>query len=189
MYSLPASRRRTVSDTTSFTVPIRLIPDTRKRSNREWEIIVERVYRAVDQEIGEMLDVAGPNTRVMVFAAHGMGPLRHASWNLPEILDCLANGERPASVGAAPRKASVNPWRWLKMTVPGAVQYWIKDHLPQAGQDFLLFRWYSGGKDWRRCRMFAIPNNDSVGAIRFSVKGRDRFGQIRARRRIRSCVP
>lgn len=139
---------------------------------------VERVYRAVDQEIGEMLDVAGPNTRVMVFAAHGMGPLRHASWNLPEILDCLANGVRAGSVGAAPRKASVNPWRWLKMTVPGAVQYWIKDHLPQAGQDFLLFRWYSGGKDWRRCRMFAIPNNDSVGAIRFSVKGRDRFGQI-----------
>jgi predicted AlkP superfamily phosphohydrolase/phosphomutase len=142
---------------------------------------VERVYRAIDEEIGEMLQLAGPHTQTMVFAAHGMGPLRHASWNLPEILDCLGYGDRPPSqnlVSGGPRKATVNPWRLLKMTVPGALQYWIKDHLPQAGQDFLLFRWYSGGKDWSRCRAFAIPNNDSVGAIRLSVKGRDRFGQI-----------
>jgi len=142
---------------------------------------VERVYRAIDGEIGEMLQVAGPNTLTMVFAAHGMGPLRHASWNLPEILDCLGYGDRPPSkkgASSGSREATINPWRLLKMTVPGALQYWIKDHLPQAGQDWLLFRWYSGGKDWRRCRAFAIPNNDSVGAIRLSVKGRDRFGQI-----------
>jgi predicted AlkP superfamily phosphohydrolase/phosphomutase len=50
--------------------------------------------------------------------------------------------------------------------------------LPQAAQDWLVFRWYSGGKNWKNCRAFAIPNNDSVGAIRLGVKGRDRFGQI-----------
>ena len=146
----------------------------------EWGIAeaVERVYRAIDEEIGAMLHNIEPDTRVMVFAAHGMGPLRHASWNLPEILDALGYGDRPSSGLNETRTAKVNPWRLLKMTLPGALQYWIKDRLPQAAQDWLLFRWYSGGKNWTNCRAFAIPNNDSVGAIRLSVKGRDRFGHI-----------
>jgi predicted AlkP superfamily phosphohydrolase/phosphomutase len=89
---------------------------------------VERVYRAIDEEIGEMIQAAGPHARTMVFAAHGMGPLRHASWNLPEILDCLGYGGKPpfrALASGGPRAVSVNPWRVLKMMVPGAIQYWI----------------------------------------------------------------
>src|SRR5262245_21061160 len=76
------------------------------------------------------------------------------------------------------REARVNPWRLLRMTIPGTLHYWIKDHLPAAVQDWLLFRWYSGGKNWKNCKAFSIPNNDSVGAIRLSVKGRGRYGQI-----------
>ncbi len=45
-------------------------------------------------------------------------------------------------------------------------------------QHRLLFKWYKGGRDWRGCRAFSVPNNDSVGAIRLSVKGRDRDGLI-----------
>jgi predicted AlkP superfamily phosphohydrolase/phosphomutase len=154
----------------------------RHRTAIEWGIAdaMERVYRAIDEEIGEMLRLVDSDTRVMVFSAHGMGPLRHASWNLPEILDLLGYGDRPASrrTPNETRTAKRNFWRMLKMTVPGALQYWIRDHLPRAAQDWLLFRWYSGGKNWRHCRAFSIPNNDSVGAIRLGVKGRDRFGQI-----------
>jgi len=50
--------------------------------------------------------------------------------------------------------------------------------LPQFAQDQLLFLWYRGGKNWKGCRAFAIPNNDSVGAIRVSVKGRDHDGVV-----------
>ena len=64
------------------------------------------------------------------------------------------------------------------MVVPGPVQYAIKNMLPQFAQDQLLFLWYRGGKKWKGCRAFSIPNNDSVGAIRISVQGRDRDGLV-----------
>lgn len=144
---------------------------------------MEEVYRAVDKEIGEMLALVDPSTRVMIISGHGMGPIFHASWNLPEMLDLWGYGAKPASrvsPAAKPSRAKVNPWRILKMVVPGPVQYAIKDRLPQFAQDQLLFLWYRGGKNWKGCRAFAIPNNDSVGAIRVSVKGRDKDGVVEA---------
>jgi predicted AlkP superfamily phosphohydrolase/phosphomutase len=141
---------------------------------------IEQVYRAIDRELGEMIAMVGPETLVMVTAAHGMGPVYHASWNLPEILDLLGYGNKPAlkPTGEETREAHVNPWRVLKMTIPGAWQYRIKAMLPEAMQDQLLFLWYSGGRNWEGSRAFAIPNNDMVGAIRLAVKGRDRHGLI-----------
>ena len=61
---------------------------------------------------------------------------------------------------------------------PGKVQYAIKGVLPKRLQDELLFRWYAGGRNWKQHRAFAVPNNDSVGAIRVNVRGRDRFGVV-----------
>lgn len=142
---------------------------------------IERVYQAIDREIGELLAIVGDEVRVMVFAGHGMGPIYHASWNLPEILERLGYGRRSGewqAAGETRRPARVNPWRILKMILPGRVQYRIKAMLPQEMQDRLLFLWYAGGRRWRGCRAFAIPNNDSVGAIRVSVKGRDRHGLV-----------
>ncbi len=92
---------------------------------------IEQVYRAIDHEIDRMLELVDRDTRVMVFAAHGMGPLYHASWNLPEILDLLGYGrQRVQASPTAAHTGHVNPWRWLKMAVPGNLQYRIKEMLP-----------------------------------------------------------
>ncbi len=143
---------------------------------------IEQVYRAMDAEIGSLVALAGPDTLVLAVSGHGMGPLRHASWHLPEILDRLGFGEpgtrANGASSAAPRAARSNHWRTLKRVVPGRLQYAIKNRLPQRLQDELLFRWYAGERDWRRRRAFAVPNNDSVGAIRLNVRGRDRFGTV-----------
>jgi predicted AlkP superfamily phosphohydrolase/phosphomutase len=140
---------------------------------------MEDVYRAIDRELGAMIELAGPAAHVMVFAAHGMGPVYHASWNLPEILDLLGYGSKPASRASdEQRDARINPWRILKMTIPGAWQYRIKAMLPQAMQDKLLFLWYSGGRNWAGARAFAVPNNDVIGTIRIAVKGRDKYGLV-----------
>jgi predicted AlkP superfamily phosphohydrolase/phosphomutase len=142
---------------------------------------MEEVYRAIDREIGEMLALLDPSTRVLIVSGHGMGPIFHASWNLPEMLDLWGYGAEPpkkVSKEEKPNRAKVNPWRIVKMVVPGSIQYAIKDRLPQFAQDQLLFLWYRGGKNWKGCRAFAIPNHDSVGAIRVSVKGRDRDGIV-----------
>ena len=64
------------------------------------------------------------------------------------------------------------------MILPGKVQYAIKEALPQRLQDELIFRWYAGKRNWAGRRAFAVPNNDSVGAIRINVVGRDKYGVV-----------
>jgi predicted AlkP superfamily phosphohydrolase/phosphomutase len=142
---------------------------------------IEQVYRAIDREVGELVARAGPQARVLLFAAHGMGPVYHATWNLTEILDRLgfgrsASAEAPAE--ARDRAARANPWRTLKRVMPGRLQYAIKSMLPVRMQDELLFRWYARDRDWSGRKAFSVPNNDSVGAIRVSVKGRDLHGLV-----------
>jgi predicted AlkP superfamily phosphohydrolase/phosphomutase len=142
---------------------------------------MQEVYAAIDSEIGEMMAQATPDTRVMVFAAHGMGPVYHASWNIPDILDLLGyglDGTRKTARQEEEREASVNFWRILKMVMPGKLQYAIKSMLPRSVQDKLLFLWYSGGQKWQGARAFAVPNNDAVGSIRIAVKGRDKYGIV-----------
>jgi predicted AlkP superfamily phosphohydrolase/phosphomutase len=142
---------------------------------------LERVYREIDTQLGKMLELLDDSTSVLVTAGHGMGPIYHASWNLPEILSLLGYGVSNG-VDRTERQeeadAQRNFWRMLKMIVPGKLQYTIKAMLPQRLQDELLFRWYAGDHDWKGHRAFAVPNNDSVGAIRVSVKGRDRDGAV-----------
>ncbi len=140
---------------------------------------IEQVYRAIDREIGEMIAAAGEGVRCIVVSGHGMGPVFHASWNLTEILGLLGYGKStPAVKTEGDRTARVNPWRLLKLVLPGRLQYAIRNALPDSLRNRLLFLWYAGGQDWKGCRAFAVPNNDTVGAIRISVKGRDKHGLV-----------
>ena len=141
---------------------------------------IEVIYRALDDEIAKMLTLAGKNIQCLIVAGHGMGPLYHASWHLNEILDLLGYGQA-SKRGLTTRKireARVNPWRLLKMILPGKVQYALKAVLPQRLQDELIFRWYAGERHWAGRRAIAVPNNDSVGAIRINVVGRDKHGIV-----------
>jgi predicted AlkP superfamily phosphohydrolase/phosphomutase len=144
---------------------------------------IECVYRAIDQEIEKILNVVGPEVRCMVVSPHGMGPLYHASWSLQEMLDALGFGERSANrtaLGPGRRKARANPWRAAKMVVPGALQYTIRAALPRRMQQRLVEKIYMSGHRWEACRAFAIPNNDTVGAIRINLEGRDKPGLVPA---------
>jgi len=149
---------------------------------------LETVYRAIDRELGQIIESAGPDSRCLIFSGHGMGPIWHASWNLQEILDLLGFGKS----GVQPRVrdahvAGANPWRFVKRVLPGRFQYAVKALLPAAIQNELIFRWYAGPRDWAGCRAIAVPNNDSVGAIRLLVEGRDRYGVIPAANYDQTC--
>ncbi len=143
---------------------------------------VEAVYRAVDRQVGELVELAGREARCLIFSGHGMGPIWHASWNLQEILDILGFGKAGVNGAGHVRagKARVNPWRLIKMALPGRFQYGVKAMLPRRLQNELVFRWYAGRRDWAGCRAIAVPNNESVGAIRILVEGRDRHGVVAA---------
>ena len=141
---------------------------------------IEAAYQAVDKQVGKMLDLAGPEVRCLVFSGHGMGPMSHASWNLQEMLDRLGFGNPRAKARAAEDAgARVNPWRRLRMVLPGRFQYAVRSRLPRRLRDELIFRWYAGPRDWAGCRAIAVPNNESVGAIRILVKGRDKHGLVK----------
>ena len=127
-----------------------------------------------------MVEAAGPDVRVYAVSAHGMGPLCHASWNLPDMLDYWGYGResnnvrRPRShVGEASTFGGI-----LRMVVPGRLQYAVYAALPRRLRNKLLFRFYRGNRSWDRCRAFAVPNNDLVGAIRINLKGRDHNGTV-----------
>ena len=152
-----------------------------KNDAEELADTIERTYCAIDREIGEMIALAGDQTRVLVFAPHGMGSLlSHASWNLNEILDLLGYGRRRISRvrASTARSGKVNPWRLLKKSAPPPLLYAIKSMLPKRLQDQLLFLWYAGGQNYRGRKAFSVPNNDVVGAIRIGVRGRDRKGLV-----------
>src|SRR5918995_4858175 len=68
-----------------------------RHGEHEFDGTMEEVYRAIDREIGEMLALVDPDTRVMIVSGHGMGPIFHASWNLPEMLDLWGYGTKPSS--------------------------------------------------------------------------------------------
>jgi len=149
---------------------------------------LEAVYQAIDRELGQIIDSAGPDARCLVFSGHGMGPIWHASWNLQEILDLLGFGKIEVQPRArVAHVAGANPWRFVKRVLPGRFQYAIKALLPAAIQNELIFRWYAGPRDWAGCRAIAVPNNDSVGAIRLLVEGRDRYGVIPAANYEKAC--
>lgn len=141
---------------------------------------IEVIYRALDDEIAKMLTLGGNNIQCLLVAGHGMGPLYHASWYLNEMLDLLGYGQasKKGLTTQKIREAQVNPWRLLKMILPGNVQYAIKAVLPQRLQDELIFRWYAGERNWAGRRAIAVPNNDSVGAIRINVVSRDKHGVV-----------
>ena len=136
------------------------------------------VYQAIDGELGRIIEAVGAQTRCLIFSGHGMGPLRHASWNLQEILDTLGFGRVVQRRASDARPARANPWRYIKRVLPGRLQYAVKAMLPAAIQNELIFRWYAGPRNWTGCRAIAVPNNESVGAIRLLVEGRDRYGLI-----------
>jgi predicted AlkP superfamily phosphohydrolase/phosphomutase len=137
-----------------------------------------KVYQAIDQEVGAILNEAGSAVTTFVFAAHGMGPLYHATWNLQEMLDLLGYGARPP-MAAKSREGRLNPYRMLRVGLPGWLQYRIKSMLPKRLQDYLIFNWYTGNRDWARTRAFAVPNGDSAGAIRINLRGREPDGTVR----------
>lgn len=106
-----------------------------------------------------------------------------------EILELMGYGPRLPGPRPAEetRVARNNFWRILKMVTPGSLQYAIKNALPASMQHELLFRWYAGNRDWAGWRAIAVPNNDSVGAIRVQVKGRDKHGIVEPEEYGRVC--
>ena len=122
------------------------------------------VYQALDAEFGRLLEGVAADTMVLLVLSHGMGPNYQANFVLPTILARLerALGGAPPFIGA----------REYLGHAQRAVARRTRKRLGLASDTPLDVL--------SRSRRFSrLPNNDSCGAIRFNVVGRDPAGRVR----------
>lgn len=132
---------------------------------------LKAVYTALDRSIGEVIDAAGPDARILVLGSHGMGPQNNESVVLDEILKRLERAERPTRTSLFSRLKSA--WYLLPRQVRGLPLLRIAKRRMQRGlQTSLLVP----ERQSRRC--FTIPYNAHAGAIRFNVVGREAHGIV-----------
>jgi predicted AlkP superfamily phosphohydrolase/phosphomutase len=118
---------------------------------------LREIYAALDAAVGELLQQAGSETTVIVFASHGMGPHYDATFMLDDILERL----------------DPQPGAWSRALHRGTSRYWHA----------VLRRIWFGAPPRLRLpvgprRFFAVPNNDVHGGIRVNLVGREPRGLV-----------
>lgn len=128
---------------------------------------VVRVYGAIDEAIGEIREVAGPDTTVVVFSATSMGPNYTGNLILDEVL------RRIDGVQATPQvSATWSLKQRLKRVLPLSVRQRYRP-LKRRIEESLQ------AGDRARRNAFMVPHNDISGAIRLNVVGREANGRLR----------
>jgi predicted AlkP superfamily phosphohydrolase/phosphomutase len=130
-----------------------------------------QVYRAADAGIGRVLELVPPDTRVLVFALHGMGPNTAWADRCPEILARIMAGGPSA---AAPRRGLVYA---AKQAIPWRVARAVTTRIAPELQARLVPLWSSRMYDWRRTRAFPLPM-DHAGYVRINLRGREPEGIV-----------
>ncbi len=122
------------------------------------------VYKALDREVGMLIDAAGPDVTAFVLASHGMRSNYAATYFLDDILRALMR--TPQTRGRIYR-VLIHAWELLPMPVRG----FLKPLQNRVREDLL-----GGDRAGRRC--FQVPNNGVYGGIRVNLKGREPAGRV-----------
>jgi predicted AlkP superfamily phosphohydrolase/phosphomutase len=135
------------------------------------------IYRAVDHQLGRILEAAGPDTAVMAFSLHGMKPGPGIPWLLEPLLESLRfaapagwpelswRGRAAALFGAAKRRAPASLRRIYYRRTSFAVRQRMARSTIMAPHD------------WSRTRAFSLPS-DQRGYIRINLAGREAAGIV-----------
>lgn len=135
---------------------------------------LERIYRAIDRAVREILEQVG-DAVVLLVSAHGMTYYRGAEFLLPEILYRLGATGRPAtpptSAFGGRLKTAVRPmWNMLPTGVRTAVRRSTGAGSPPRGRMPRLLA------DVERSKCFPLANGKPVGGIRLNLVGREPQG-------------
>jgi len=145
-----------------------------------------RIHQQIDAAIGELLEVCGEDTAVIVMSDHGFGPqhklFRINQWLLEnQFLQLTFSGENGRSPGL-----NAGAQKWLYRGVSGAVDL-ARAHLSDGAKDRLkqLFprlrerlasQTVFSGVDWTRTR--AYHTAEFPGSIRINLRGRETQGIV-----------
>ncbi|HUF36284.1 MAG TPA: alkaline phosphatase family protein [Gemmatimonadales bacterium] len=141
--------------------------DPRRRAALESALL--DVYRSTDRAIGELLERAPADARVLVFAVHGMG--RNTAWadRCADILGRIqSGGTGPPRRGLLYAVKSRLPWPLVRA---------VTTRLPASVQARLVTLWSGSMFDWRTTRAFPLPM-DHAGYVRVNLRGREPEGIV-----------
>jgi len=140
------------------------------------------IYQAVDTAIGTLLEVAGPQTGVIVFSGHGMRPQYHGRELLPALLEMwgMLGDENVAPDPSRRQRVMVRKslGKRLREKIPMPWQYAVKKMLPAPIEHYLICRFMGAERLDPNARAVYIPNNDLNTSIRINLIGRDRYGRV-----------
>ena len=135
---------------------------------------MKTVLRAIDSGVAQLLDVAGPDTHVILFTGPGMGPNYSANLALEDMLLRLESSYTSLPLR---RRAKSMLREVYKRSLPHSIRARInlseraRSMAPSASVRFDP-RSLSG-------RMFfQVPNNDNAGAVRLNIAGRESRGVL-----------
>lgn len=149
-------------------------PPPDDESGRELRAALREIYVAIDRGIGRLVEAAGPETTVLVFALHGMGPNTCHTQILGEMVRRILAGEGD---GDGEPSRTMGLLQRARSLVPLAVRNEVKRRLPVVLQDRLTSFWRTGGLDWSTTRAFC-PVADLQGYVRINLRGREANGIV-----------
>jgi len=125
---------------------------------------VLKVYQAIDNAVGKLVETAGPDNHVAFFSTLGMGPHISGQPAMDPLLRRLDGGDR----------ARAWLYRWLRATwnrIPRSMRYRFRP-MQEASRNRLL------GPERSARRFFALHSNSDYGSIRINLSGREPNGMV-----------
>jgi predicted AlkP superfamily phosphohydrolase/phosphomutase len=136
-----------------------------------------RLYRAVDDEIGRIVDALPPTATVFVTSSVGMlsqYPTEELLEKFCRELGYQATPQRAASSVPAPRRSVTSRLRGL---VPERARNVVSKFLPFQVQARLLSEKFAASTDWSRTTVYAPPGY-YTGCLRVNLRGREPNGIV-----------
>jgi predicted AlkP superfamily phosphohydrolase/phosphomutase len=135
------------------------------------------VYRAVDQQIGKLIESAGTATTVMVFALHGMRPALGFPAFLGPLLCELGFAQLATWRSQTWKKRLLSLFAEAKRRTPTPLKQLYYQVTPPAATYKLARPTMLPAYDWQRTRAFSLPT-DQFGWIRINLMGRESQGIV-----------
>ncbi len=133
------------------------------------ESALAEVYQACDRAVARLLARSARDVRVLVFAAHGMGPNTGWSDRLPDVLARMRESRDGEPLG--------HPFGFrVKTILPTALRRALAA-LPRSLRDRVLAPWQGRKRAWSATRYFPL-DMDHAGYVRMNLKGRERYGVL-----------
>lgn len=147
---------------------------------------LRELYRAVDEQIGNLVEVAGADARVMIFALHGMRPARGIPNFLEQLMVETGWAHRPDWSALSWRGRALSLFAAAKRRAPPRLKQLYYKAMPRQATYHLARPTMLPAYDWSRTRAFALPT-DQHGWLRLNLAGREAEGIVPPQKYEETC--